>query len=283
MKALLLYLYFVMHGTTPPPAPNETVTPYERPAAIAAALDESRFSADIAAQAIPDYVADNNGEILYFSADGRAAEAPVEGGFSRKVLGKTADGRPVVQDYYLESGAPQTGVTELVKDADLTDFSTAILQGRAVWYREDGSIYSHADFKDGGIASPHHYYLSGQLAAQIEERPEGIAGDTPYGNGTLVLQFFHPNGKPIMRRYDLGEKRVDIFYREDGSPIALSEVDSEHIQFWQRDGSAAEMGEITGEYIAIIRSYGDILLTLADGYAEVFRITDGQTPFGENP
>ena len=74
------------------------------------------------------------------------------GGYYRKTLGKTADGRLVVQDYYHDGGKPQTAPVILKKGANPHSFANDINDSKTVWYRKDGSIEAVQEFKDG---TPH--------------------------------------------------------------------------------------------------------------------------------
>ena len=105
---------------------------------------------------------------LYADRDGKPSEQPVPGGFVRKTLGKTADGRLVVQDYYQDSGTPQTAPLTLKKGADPRDFTTAAVDGKAVWYSVEGDIFAIQQYQNGESTSPLRYYREGRLSEQSE-------------------------------------------------------------------------------------------------------------------
>ena len=105
---------------------------------------------------------------LYADRDGKPSDQPSPGGFVRKTLGKTADGRLVVQDYYQDSGTPQTAPLTLKKGADPRDFSTAAVDGKAVWYSVEGDIFAIQQYQNGEATSPLRYYREGRLSEQSE-------------------------------------------------------------------------------------------------------------------
>ena len=287
MKTLLLALLgSILIGTSPAPDTIATEA-LIAPAPVTDTISEDVLLAEIAAQSLLDYQAENDGAIYYFDAAGNSAQTPVAGGFSRKVLGKTADGNPVVQDYYQDSGQPQTSVTLMIQGADLSDFSTDMVTGRTIWYRENGDVFMWIDFDNGQVTSASHFYLNGQLVAQMANDVDGIPGYAADDNGVLIVQFLQDDGKPLMRRYmdDEGGYR-EIYYRADGSPIADvqygSDDDSEELRFWDASGEPASdtHTRIQEEVNDILIHYQTLLFTLGQDYEGVFKSGPDNNPFG---
>lgn len=291
MKSLIAYLlaslYFGLPvpGTSPAPTPSSlNVVAMPPPASINDALPAELLHAEIAAQSMPDYQPDNDGQILYFSAAGEAAKTPIAGGFTRKVLGKTADGRQVIQDYYQGSGQPQTSVTVLVKDADLADFSTDIVSGRTIWYRENGDIFSWIDFDEGKATSAVYFYQHGVLLAQLASDDSGIPGSEPHDGGVLIAQFFYANGIAMKREYHYADGSVqNFYYREDGTPIAGTHITAEQEEtssFWDKNGQSVALQDVDAEISTLFARYTVALQILADNYAAVFKGDPASNPFG---
>ena len=159
----------------------------------------------------------------YFNAGGSPVDQATAGGYYRKALGKTADGRLVAQDYYQDSHSPQTAPFILVKDADPHDFDTTTADSKVVWYRKDGSISSVQTFAGGKAQSRMNIYLDGRLAAQMP-RPEHLdEPDDPYrAAGELAdgIRYYHDNGHLLYlyRRY--ANESSEILYDRDGKPLA---------------------------------------------------------------
>ena len=60
----------------------------------------------------------------YFSADGEFGQEKSINGYMRKYLGKTAEGKSVLQDFYAINGKPQTSPFVLFDDAGLEDWNS---------------------------------------------------------------------------------------------------------------------------------------------------------------
>ena len=72
--------------------------------------------------------------IAYYDADGDAADRPMKGGYYRVLIGRTADGRAVVQDFYQDSRTKQINPVIIAKDSELKNFSSDVIEGLVVWY-----------------------------------------------------------------------------------------------------------------------------------------------------
>lgn len=101
---------------------------------------------------------------LYFSAEGQYHSQPQAGGYVRRVLGKTADGSWVVQDFYQDNQAKQIDPALIFHPEGLRNFDNDVVHGRVVWYRKDGSLMQSVVF-DRGVPQgwESHYDRQGRL------------------------------------------------------------------------------------------------------------------------
>ena len=129
-----------------PQASAPTVTEAAAPARLTARLPDSILRAEEAAKINLDYTA-AAGDTYYFDADSNPVDKATAGGYYRKTLGKTADGRLVVQDYYQDGDKPQAAPVILKKGANPHSFANDINDSKTVWYRKDGSIEPYKTLK----------------------------------------------------------------------------------------------------------------------------------------
>ena len=228
--------------------PQDEIQPdtIEAPDAQSARLPEILLDAAQAAENPIDYTPpDKPLPDIHANASGRATEKPAPGGYSRKILGLTADGRPVVQDYWQDSGAAKTAPFTLKKGASLRDFTTAAVDGKIIWYQPDGSIRAIQQYRDGTPASRLNYYHNGHLAIQGELPPDVAEPDDPYrsaGEADKGIRYYYENGQLLALDYGHrvlncynGCKSWNILYDENGQPLAAGHgtrngclIDSDH-------------------------------------------------------
>ena len=231
-----------------PEKPEVAVNALAAPARITATLPENILDAKQAATIALDYTPGDE-QTWYFDHDGNPTETASPGGYYRKALGQTADGRRVVQDYYQDSNAPQTAPFILKKDANPHDFNSDNAASKTVWYRKDGSIEAVQDYRDGAHYGRLNIYQNDRLAAQMPlDDSRSDTEDDPYRGDPIAsgLRLYHPSGKPLGYIHADDDGRAEITYREDGSPVIatlrmpdgkLSEISS-----WDKDGNAREDG-----------------------------------------
>ena len=230
------------------PIPQDEIQPdtLEAPDAQSARLPETLLDAAQAAVNPIDYTPpDKPVPDIHANASGRPTEKPVPGGYTRKILGLTADGRPVVQDYWQDSGAPKTAPFTLKEGASLRDFTTAAVDGKIIWYQPDGSIRAIQQYRDGAPASRLNYYHNGRLAIQGELPPDVAEPDDPYrsaGEADKGIRYYYENGQLLALDYGHrvlncynGCKSWNILYDENGQPLAAGHgtrngclIDSDH-------------------------------------------------------
>lgn len=240
-----------------PAADTVTTTRVAAPARLTARQPDSILRAEEAAKTDLDYTA-GEGETYYFDADGKPADKAAAGGYYRKTLGKTADGRLVVQDYYQDGDKPQTAPVILKKGADPRNFaSDKVNDSKTVWYRKDGSVKVIQDFKKGTATGRNRYYQNGILALETgsstleEDDPYRAAGDVARG-----ARFYYPDGK-ILALGDMGATgNTDLLcYREDGSPMMRIRTKGGEAEFsaWDSAGKPATREAVANEAQAAMR------------------------------
>lgn len=268
MFSLILYLYaLVAFGGAGDFTANDSVSdnivhieplPEQIPALVPVA--ESLLHAGKNLPPTPEYQADADAKTLYFGSDGLAVETAAPGGYYRKVLGKTADGRLAVQDFYQDNDQAQTEISLLVKDADPSDFSFDPVDSKTVWYRPDGSIKFIADMQAGKLLGYYNHYLDNLLIAQYDlgTADETTLAELP-GWGRIDNAFFYPDGRYMTAYVQNGQQTYAIYFRTDGSPILALNFNyydpaAPHegtYRAWKADGSPAPLDEAQKEIEAI--------------------------------
>ena len=122
--------------------------------------------------------------LAYYNADGDEVPEASAGGFYRMLIGRTADGKAVVQDFYQDSKTKQIDPVVIPNEKDLKNFDSLVAgDGRMVWYTPTGEALKFQDIKNhqGGTQGR---YENGKLVYKTEE-----IGDS------LRVQAFHENGK----------------------------------------------------------------------------------------
>lgn len=262
MLKLILYFYAVSFIAAQPPAPDLpdpahadiyfTPLPAEAPQLEPVVGDI--LHADTFLPETPAYQADSDPQTLYFDAQGLPAEAAAAGGYYRKVLGKSGDGRLVVQDFYQDNDQAQTGVSLLVKDADPADFSFDPVDSKTVWYRADGSVKAIADLESGDIIGYFNYYQDNKLMLQYSLN--GLMPAEVPDWGYIGSALFYPDGRYMtvyVSNHD--DHTVSIHFRADGSPILATNLDAFDpgnpqegtYRAWQADGSPMPLADAQKE------------------------------------
>ena len=175
----------------PDSPPAVAINQLAAPAHMTATWPEDILDATRAAKTDIAYTPGDE-QTWYFNAGGSPVDQATAGGYYRKALGKTADGRLVVQDYYQDSGKPQTAPFILKKDSDPHDFdsdnsdsmiSQRMLQGYTAAeakVSEDEINAAIARARTQGIALPQaepktRYHAQHILIASQGERAQRLA------------------------------------------------------------------------------------------------------------
>jgi len=148
----------------------------------------------------------------------------------RKILGETADGRLVIQDYYQNSDRPRTAPYILNRYGDPQATLVINADSKLVWYNQDGSVYAIQHYHDGQPAGYLSFYRNGRLVAQ-KARPGNdndfyaaigaiaSAGTRYYYDDGHILALEYHHGR--VGRCDMGAycKEGETLYAPDGTPL----------------------------------------------------------------
>ena len=157
-------------------APQATALPIPAAAAEVARQSEAD-SAKLVAQA-------ETRTLAYYDAEGNETPQASAGGFYRMLIGRTADGKAVIQDFYQDSKTKQIDPVVIPDDKDLKNFDAFVAaDGRMVWYTPEGEVLKFQDIKNHQRTATGHYE-NGKLAFKTE-----------YTGHTLRIQMYHDNGK----------------------------------------------------------------------------------------
>ena len=212
-------------------------------------LPEAVLDADKAATAENiTYIA---GEVqtFYYDADGKKSAQPAPGGYFRKVVGKTADGRIVAQDFYQDSGKPQTRMFILRADAAADDFRTEMADSPVATYGRDGAIIRvHYPVRADNTTHRTADYVEGRLLMQDALPPGTHDPDDPLRELQGLAgyyRYYYPDGRLWSLKTD--EKNGDgirATYRADGSLLRArgTKADGYPKTWWSADGKPLEKG-----------------------------------------
>lgn len=147
----------------------------------------------------------------------------------RKILGETADGRLVIQDYYQNSDRPRTAPYILNRYGDPQATLIINADSKLVWYNQDGSVYAIQHYHDGQPAGYLSYYHNGRLVAQ---KPRPGSDDGFYGIGgyaTAGTRYYYDDGHFLALEYQYGRigscytallcLEGESLYAPDGTPL----------------------------------------------------------------
>lgn len=147
----------------------------------------------------------------------------------RKILGETADGRLVIQDYYPKSDRPRTAPYILNRYGDPRATIIINADSKLVWYNQDGSVYAIQHYHDGQPAGYLSYYRNGRLVAQ---KPRPGSDHDFYGIGgkaTAGTRYYYDDGHFLALEYQYGRigrcytallcLEGESLYAPDGTPL----------------------------------------------------------------
>ena len=147
----------------------------------------------------------------------------------RKILGETADGRLVIQDYYKNSDRPRTAPYILNRYGDPQATLIINADSKLVWHNQDGSVYAIQHYHDGQPAGYLSYYHNGRLVAQ---KPRSGSDDGFYGIGgyaTAGTRYYYDDGHILALEYQHGRigscystlycEEGESLYAPDGTPL----------------------------------------------------------------
>lgn len=218
------------------------------PTRLTATLPDDIWYANKAAQtAALDYTP-GDAAIYYFDAKRQPVSQPVQDGYYREVLGKTADGRAVVQHFYQNSDKPATAPFVLSKGA-APDSGLEKADGKVVHYQKDGAIFAVQTWHDGKAAGRTNYYENGRLFAQ-SALPAGVAEPAPLPLPEVfahAARVFYQNGQlMLVSDHWTQDNGAALAYRQDGSLLysrILQADAAPQITLWDAAGNPLSAGE----------------------------------------
>lgn len=183
----------------------------------------------------------------YLDAKRQPADKPVKDGYYRKELGKTADGRLVMQHFYQNSDKPASAPFLLKKDA-APDSGIENADGKIVHYQKDGSIFAVQTWRDGKAAARTNYYENGRLFAQ-SALPAGVAEADPLPLPEAfahAARLFYPNGQLMLTSdHWTQDNGAALAYRQDGSLLysrLIQAGEAPQITLWDAAGNPLPAG-----------------------------------------
>ena len=243
MKKLLLALALAL-GTLPAiAAPAVDAIPKHLDATLP---DDIRYASQAAQMETIAYTP-VEAPLHYLDAKRQPTDKPVKDGYYRKELGKTADGRLVVQHFYQNSDKPASAPFLLKKDA-APDSGMENADGKIVQYQKDGSIFAVETRRDGKAAARTNYYENGRLFAQ-SALPAGVAEADPLPLPEAFVhaaRLFYPNGQLMLASdHWTQDNGAALAYRQDGSLLysrLIQAGEAPQITLWDASGNPLPAG-----------------------------------------
>lgn len=167
-------------------------------------------------------------QVFYFGDQARLSDKPQKGGYFRKVLGKTTNGKWVVEDFYQDSQTKRTN-PKILSDKDLRNFVASKSNGigLVVVYYPDGTVMGIQPYQDGKEYGWGQYYdANGVLRLCM---------------GTERVQYFDRQGR---KRADMGKDvgNDEYYWYANGQLAAFVPKNSEaktwdEVKAWDKDGT----------------------------------------------
>ena len=215
-------------------------------------------------------------QTFYYDAHYQKVAQPAPGGYFRKVVGKTADGRTVAQDFYQDSGKPQTRMFILRADAAADDFRIEMADSPVATYGRDGAVYRvHYPVRADNTTHRTADYVEGRLLMQDALPPGTHDPDDPLRELQGLAgyyRYYYPDGRLWSLKTD--EKNGDgirAAYRADGSLLMArgTKADGYPKTWWSADGKPLEKGtEARRQAIAEYNTQVDTLNARLDQWLE---------------
>lgn len=155
---------------------------------------------------------------LYFDAEGQYHSTPVAGGYYRTVLGQTAEGGWVVQDFYQDSQTKQIDPAVIFHPNGLRNFNNDVVDGPVTWYRADGTVSQNARYNRGKLNGWVTYYdEQGRARLAAEFADDAASGNQKAFNeqGRLVMQISGGDKQQIKQEFWYGNGKPATVWTED--------------------------------------------------------------------
>lgn len=234
-------------------APAASNASASTPATVA---DNTLPTAEAAAKIEFEFTPATDKQIVYFNSESQAVSEATNGGYYREIIGQTADGRIVAQDFYQDIGKPQTQPFILQKGADVRDFSSDTMDSKGVWFRPDGSLFQVQDFRAGKATGPAWVFENEQVIASVHDEPSRID--------------FYQNGKSIaIWLIDGKDKSINMtYFRADGSKALQMTLKADGnlakpAQAWRATGEAVPPENVREEIEPMIQRAAQIFTRIS--------------------
>lgn len=169
--------------------------------------------------------------LIYFSAVGQYSKTPVAGGYLRKVLGKTAQGGWVAQDFYQDSQRKQTNAFVIFHPDGLRNFDNDVVDGPVIWYRPDGSIQQSTQFTQGKVDGWFVFYDKQGKPRQSDLYKQGQPANQS--------KFYDAQGHLQMQQQRNAQGKLEQhFWYANGKKAVIATEGSVINQGWKEDGTA---------------------------------------------
>lgn len=189
--------------------------------------------------------------IRYFDKWYRPEVRATKNGFYREIIGKTPDGRAVVQDFYQNNDTPYTTPYIAIKDAKLRLFDNkSAIDSRVGWFHADGTLNFIADYQNGKPQGEWWLFQNQKMVAHIIDKIEKKDDDM------VQMRFFYPNGSLMAERITRQENSKIFFYYEHGSAmLQIEDTPKQSTRIaWDAQGKTvapqdiqAELNRVQGE------------------------------------
>lgn len=198
-----------------------------------------------------------NRDIRYFDKLRRPEVRPTKNGFYREIIGKTADGRLVVQDFYQNNDTPFTSPYIAVKDAKLRIFGDlSAIDSRVAWYAPDGSLLKMAEYANGQELGEVWLFAQNRLSAYVRDEsllPQTASAAENALSGSLKMQFFYPNGNLMAeRRSQDGNSNIVFYYDNGAAMLKMDDTPQKSTRLaWDKSGKTAAPSDIYADLLAV--------------------------------
>lgn len=196
-------------------------------------------------------------DIRYFDKLRRPEVRPTKNGFYREIIGRTADGRLVVQDFYQNDDVPFTSPYIAAKDAKLRIFGdVSAIDSRVAWYAPNGSLLKMAVYANGVEQGEVWLFANNRVSAYVRDDLAGVQAASAVGDvlsGSLKMQFFYPNGALMAERLTQNGNSNILFYYENGSAmLRLEDTPRQSTRLaWDRAGKTVAPQDIRADLLAV--------------------------------
>ena len=276
MHKILIALAFVCLTVRAETVATVDVDGIAVPLRATSVLPEDLLDADQAvARARLDYTPGKE-SVIFFNANNRKIARPVESGYFRRTLGKTADGRTVVQDFWQDTATKRSAPYALTRRAAAADnrgsgittllppvqagktlrralarlrapnAANGAIDSTAVLYDRNGAVALITPTHAGKATGYFNYYEEGRLRIQYPTSQDIDATDRElpefHAFAAGYLRLYYPDGRllALMPSPAPGEtaNALTLFYRADGSLLAAINPDSEpSLRLWDSAGT----------------------------------------------